>query len=868
MKAFEYTDRFPLGETQQCITHRFRAQVANYPNEIALQTPNTQLSYQDLDQLSDRYARGLIAAGLKPQDRVVLFLEQGCEQIAAILAVIKCCAIYIPLQARDSIPQLKATLLDADPLLLLCDLQNKALANLLVKTHQRVVSVVDVQASDQIKITFPEGNPNHLVYVYYTSGTTGKPKGVMDNHRNVLHNIRRYSNSLKISRSDKLTLFQSCEFSGAVSNIFTALLNGAVLLPIDLHQLGIRAAASWLNESGATIYHSVPSIFRQVLKSRLQFPSLRIVRLEGDSAVLEDIHLFQSIMPSHCKLLHGLGTTETGIIAQYSIDTDTDLVSPTVPLGHALSEMSISIVDLQGGQLPQGVVGEIVVTSDYLACGYRNQDALTQKKFMQSGKQRTYFTGDLGWVTFEGLLHYAGRTSERTSTPKTHAKDDSSLSQSLASIENEISQLPGVEACLALEVTEAPSGAPRYVDAYVEQDGSCRTDNLLIKLFALDAGDERLIVKYVLIDTIPKTSTGKIDRKFMRGGSSRISMYLAPRSSAEQRIVEAFQKALGKVPLGVNANFFELGGTSLGAAELAVELGQFYAFELVLGALQHSATPVAMAEILEKGLGNNHLVALQPHGNEPTVFCVHAHMGHVYNLRALATRFASNTPFYGIQLMADSPPLENTVDCFAGHYLQHITKHFMEKKVECSSGQIDRFQLSGYCFGAWVAVEMGRQLQRYSLKPATLLLIDPELPGFPTRTRGMPIWHSRLLGTTKTNILIRIKSLTRRLSNRLKQSYWLAADAFGFSHLIPTLKHNPEFKCYIADYYYQPRPYSGPVQIYVPHEEFTRDRTMRWHKWFTGELKIIPVYAKKPALLREPAARQLADEIFLNQKAQ
>src|SRR6185436_2513617 len=149
--------------------------------------------------------------------------------------------------------------------------------------------------------------PDAGAYVYYTSGTTGRPKGVLDSHRNVLHNVMRYTNSLAIGADDRLTLLQGPAFSGAVSSLFAALLNGAASFPFDVPAQGADAIAGWLRDERITIYHSVPALFRQVARSPAPFPALRLIRLEGDRASVRDLELFQARFTHGCRLVNGLG---------------------------------------------------------------------------------------------------------------------------------------------------------------------------------------------------------------------------------------------------------------------------------------------------------------------------------------------------------------------------------------------------------------------------------------------------------------------------------------------------------------------------------------------------------------------------------
>jgi acyl-coenzyme A synthetase/AMP-(fatty) acid ligase len=154
-------------------------------------------------------------------------------------------------------------------------------------------------------------------YIYFTSGSTGRPKGVIDCHRNVLHNVMRYTRALNIEQADRLSLLQSCGFSGTVSSLFGALLNGATSCPMDMRAETPARVAQWLDELSVTIYHSVPSLFRSVVSAGQVFHHVRVVRLEGDRATRIDLELFRRHFTARSVLAVGLGTTETGLVCQY-----------------------------------------------------------------------------------------------------------------------------------------------------------------------------------------------------------------------------------------------------------------------------------------------------------------------------------------------------------------------------------------------------------------------------------------------------------------------------------------------------------------------------------------------------------------------
>ena len=179
-----------------------------------------------------------------------------------------------------------------------------------------------------------KSSPEDVAYVFFTSGSTGKPKGVYDSHRNVLHNVLRYTNTLRISPADRLSLVQSPAFSGTVSTLFSALTNGASVFPFCLRERGIRAMGRWLLDQHLTIYHSVPSIFRSMVDVEPgPFTDVRVIRLEGDRATWHDVSLSRRHFADECVLVNGLGLTEAGLVRQFFVDRGTTIEEGVLPVG-------------------------------------------------------------------------------------------------------------------------------------------------------------------------------------------------------------------------------------------------------------------------------------------------------------------------------------------------------------------------------------------------------------------------------------------------------------------------------------------------------------------------------------------------------
>lgn len=561
----------------------FAKQVYRHGQRPAIVTERNRVTYQELDLITNRIANALVANGHCHGQTVSILLEQGIPQIASILGVLKAGGIYVPLDLALGRQRLRAVLQDADPHIVLTDRINRSVATLISSGRRRMLIIEEDLQQFPDEFQAQSLSPNDSAYVYYTSGTTGDPKGVEDNHRNILHNIARYTNTLNIGCSDRLTLLQSCGFSGAVSNIFTSLLNGAVLLPFDVRARGASALAKWLTGEKPTIYHSVPSLFRQLMRYCDTLPTLRIIRLEGDLVRPIDIETFNRHFDGSCTLVNGLGATETGITAQNFIPHGASMPGNSVPVGKATHDICIDVVDERNRPVRQGDSGEIVITSRYLARGYWRRPELTKKAFSEiDSDTRSYRSGDLGRIDQLGLLELHGRLDSRTK------------------IRGEWVDLNDLEAALTCcaGVKDAIAAAPSVavskpeLTAWVLPDTGARVTPLALREALRSQGwpQHATPARFFVLDHWPLDLNGKVDRKALAATTEPLGIGTEPQTRLEQLVAKVFEQILEVPSVSRTDDFFELGGDSLKAVEVCLEIGRLTGSSVALGSFQHASS--------------------------------------------------------------------------------------------------------------------------------------------------------------------------------------------------------------------------------------------------------------------------------------
>jgi non-ribosomal peptide synthetase component F len=302
---------FAQDEIEQSIPARFEKIVRRHADRLAIKMGEQSLTYTQLNRRANRIAKEILERRGDKREPVTLLFEQGVEAVCAILGALKAGKFYVPVNPSFPNARIAAILEDSESGLLLTNGHNIGLARESAEPRLDVLDVDLLDADTPSEDVCVSLSPDDLAYIIYTSGSTGHPKGVFQNHRNLLQWTLLYTNTLHICAHDRLSLMHSHNTGGGMLNTYAALLNGAALLPLDFRVGGPRLA-HWLSDEEITIYPSGPLVFRQwidTLTGDEKFPHLRLVRLTGMPISVEDVARYQNRLPGHCLLVHAFGTS-------------------------------------------------------------------------------------------------------------------------------------------------------------------------------------------------------------------------------------------------------------------------------------------------------------------------------------------------------------------------------------------------------------------------------------------------------------------------------------------------------------------------------------------------------------------------------
>lgn len=570
--------------------------MALYPARLAVQTRQRRLTYAALNGLANRVARTILARRGEAEEAVALLLDLDDIVPAALFGALKAGKFWVALDRADPPPRIRHILDDSQASLLLTCTKHMDLASSLVAHREQIVNLdaLDERAADT-NLDRP-GSPDAVAQLLYTSGSTGEPKGVVHNHRNMLHQAMYSTNTRRISADDRLVLFATYSHLGAPTATFRALLNGAALFPFDVREDGVAHLAPWLSREGITLYFSVPTVFRQLvatLHGGERFSAVRLVDLAGERVTRRDVESVRRYFPAHCVMINNFGSTEGLSYRQYRLTPETPLAGSTVPIGYAVADTEAFLIDESGAPVEPGGSGEIVIKSRYLALGYWRQPALTQSTFLPDptgGPERLFRTGDVGRLRADGCMIHLGRTDSQVKIHG-HRVD-------IFEIEAALLDCPGVRHAVVI-AREDRRGDLRLV-AYVVRSQSEPTAAHDVQEHLRQRLPLHLVpAVFIVLDALPVLPHGKVNYAALplpdEGRPGHLGAVAAPRTPLETALLGIWTQVLRLDQVGIHDNFLALGGDSLKAIQVIARVLARLSVDLPVRALFETPTIAEMA---------------------------------------------------------------------------------------------------------------------------------------------------------------------------------------------------------------------------------------------------------------------------------
>lgn len=592
---------FKMTDVEQPIADRFEQIVAKYPNSIALKTGNDALTYKMLNQAANRLARAIMERHKEDGVPVAVLLKHNTAIIVGILGTFKTDKICVPLDPAFHENRTRYIFHDCQAKLVVTDSENLSLARQLAQDASQVINIDEIDAGRPSENLGLRISPDAFAYILYTSGSTGQPKGVVQSHRNLLYDVRGYTNSFHICADDRLTLFASCSGGEGMKNTLSGLLNGATVYQWNIKNEGFAGLASWLVSEKITIWISTPIIFRNfvtTLSREKKFTELRLIRLGSGAVYKTDVGFYKNYLSRECILVNWLSSTESGNFANYFIDKKTEITGDSVPVGYGVEAKEVFLFDDNRQEVGVNQIGELAVKSRYLCAGYWRRPDLTKIKFWpdpNDGGQRIYLTGDLGRMHPDGCLEYLGRKDLQVKVRGYRFE--------VTEVEKALLELSTVkEAVVVAREDQDQLGAQRLIAYLVlKQPASSITE---LRNFLKDKLPDYMVPSaFVFLDELPLGPNGKMNRSALPDpGKSRPNLetaFVAPTTTVEKVLSQICAEVLKLDRVGVHDNFFDLGGHSLLAAQIISKVLETLHVELHVRSFFEAPTVAGLAKLVE-----------------------------------------------------------------------------------------------------------------------------------------------------------------------------------------------------------------------------------------------------------------------------
>jgi amino acid adenylation domain-containing protein len=576
--------------SDKCVHELFEEQVERTPEAIAVVFEDQRLTYRELDKRANQLARHLQKVGVGPETLVGICVERSLEVVIALLGILKAGGAYVPLDPQYPKERLAFMLEDAQPKVLL--IQQRWLKSL--PDHPAQVVRLDADwpiisglAGTRVQ---KQTTAENLAYVIYTSGSTGRPKGVLLEHRGLCNLVQAQTEEFEIRTDSRVLQFASLNFDASVSEIFTALLVGAVLVVARKESMLPGADLVRLLQEQAVSVVTLPPSVLAVMPSE-EFPALRTVISAGEPCTAE----IASRWGQGRRFINAYGPTESTVCASLAVCLE-GKGRPSI--GRPIANTQIYILDRHLQPVPIGVPGELHIGGIGLARGYHNRPELTAEKFIAhpfstDPGSRIYKTGDLARYLPDGAIEYLGRLDHQVKLRGFRIE--------LGEIESVLSQQADVKSCIVV-LREDKAGDKRLVAYYVGVAG-LETAPLRERLRAR-LPEFMVPSAFVALEAFPLNPNGKVDRKALPAPQAPpAASFAAPESKLERSISAIWARELGLEKVGLHDNFFDIGGHSLLLIRIQTLLQQELTVPIAVADMFQYPTVFAMARHLSGGEG-------------------------------------------------------------------------------------------------------------------------------------------------------------------------------------------------------------------------------------------------------------------------
>ncbi|MBP5971508.1 amino acid adenylation domain-containing protein [Brasilonema sp. CT11] len=714
----------------ELVTTTFASWVNSTPERKAVCQGSRTWNYEELGKSSQALARVILSHGLQRGDVVALYGTSSFGLIASMLAVLLSAGVLMTLDPQLPSDRQKLILKEAKAKYILdIDGQHPEGEEIwqsltVIRVNKNTGAVINYRQESSHTIPLPEISGNDAVYIFFTSGSTGIPKGVLGCHKGIAHFISWQRQTFRISQQDRIAQLTKLSFDAILRDIFLPLTSGATLcLPADGDNLEPTKILRYLEREQISVVHTVPSLAQSWLVNipkEVSLANLRWLFFSGEPLKEILIRRWRDAFPQAGEIINLYGATETTLVKCY-YQVPSEPTSGIQPVGWPLPETQALVLGANGQLCGIGEPGEIILRTPFCSLGYINAKEEMRSRFVKNHfrndeKDLLYYTGDRGRYLPDGSLEILGRQDYQVKIRGIRIE--------LGEIETVLAQHPSIHQTVVID-REDDLGEQRLVAYIIPTQESTPTISEFRRFLSTKLPQYMLPSSFVFLDSLPLTPNGKVDRRALPTPSyiSNLATFVEPRNQIEMQLVQIWSKILKVDKMGVQDNFFDLGGHSLLAPYLMAQIKQQFGKDIPLTSLFQNPTIEQLATIMEKDSDCSiwsPLVAIQPNGSKPPLFCLPGANGNPFYLYNLARCLGQDQPFYSFQANGLDRQLESVTQ------VEDIATQYI-RALQLVQPQGPYF-LAGHSFGGKVAFEMAQQLLDKGHKVALVTIVDTKAP--------------------------------------------------------------------------------------------------------------------------------------------
>ena len=584
----------------------FEKQARRKPSATAIEMDDELVSYAELNRRANQLAHYLSKRGVKAESLVGVMMERSVEMVVALLGILKAGGAYVPLDAQYPPDRLTFMLEDAGVSVVIT--QEELAERVLNLEACNELDVIKLEQEwEEIARESDENLPSrvkgeNLAYVIYTSGSTGLPKASSIPHRAVLRLVWN-SDFAVLSSSEVFLQFAPISFDASTLELWGALLNAARLVLFPPFIPSHEELGRFLEERGITTLWLTAGLFHQMVDYQLEsLGQLHQLLAGGDVLSVEHIRRMLARWP-HVRLINGYGPTENTTFTCCHTINDISTNDSSVPIGRPISNTTVYLLDEQMQPVPLGVAGELYTGGDGLARCYLRRPELTAERFVphpfSEQGERLYHTGDIARWRSDGAIEFLGRRDLQVKVRGFRIE--------LGEVETALASHPEISDCvvIALEGEEELTAGGKRLVAYVVPYRGTHLPQMELSRWLKERIPEYMLPSaFVLLDELPLTANGKVDRAALRkldGTPAELSgEYVAARTPVEELMAGIWEEVLAVEGVGVDDNFFELGGHSLAATQVISRIREVFGVEVGVRLLFERPTVADLADHIER----------------------------------------------------------------------------------------------------------------------------------------------------------------------------------------------------------------------------------------------------------------------------